>query len=215
MPTPELASGNSFRSRGSTKKHHDSRSEIDKLHALDPANNVPLEEQYDILTEDEQRRVLEKLVVQNEADIRTFSTFLKMPTALILIMNLVFIYTYVTSGFGVANNFGGARVPVADIAIYSEHPIIATELSVITLQFTIYLLSSERWDRVAKAAFGTLLALCTVHALLCRKSGIFEFGWWMMPALNLAAAGYAQLNMRRSRKEIENLAQKTYHVKSA
>ncbi|KAJ1830222.1 hypothetical protein LPJ73_008315, partial [Coemansia sp. RSA 2703] len=123
------AAGNSFRSRGSMKPQQDSHSEIDKLYALDPANNVPLEEQYDILTEEEQRRVLEKLVVQNEADIRTFSTFLKMPTAVVLILNLVFVYTYVTSGFGVANNFGGPRVPVADIAIYSEHPVIATELS--------------------------------------------------------------------------------------
>ncbi|KAI7833423.1 hypothetical protein BX661DRAFT_169264 [Kickxella alabastrina] len=182
---------------------------------LDPDNNVPLEEQYDILTEEEQKRLLEKLVVENEADIKTFSTFLKMPTVAILVMNLVFIYNYATGGLGSSAHMNGAKLPVVGVSIYSEHPVVGTELSVVILQFTFYLLSTERWDSIAKAVLGIFMAAGSVHAVTCRKSGIFEFIWWLLPVLNLAIASYAQLNMRRSRQEIEKLAKKTYHVKSA
>ncbi|KAJ1852984.1 hypothetical protein LPJ57_007584, partial [Coemansia sp. RSA 486] len=88
-------------------------------------------------------------------------------------------------------------------------------LSVVMLQFALYLLSYERWDRLTKSLLAALLVLGTAHALVCRKSGVFEFGWWMLPVVDLIAVSYAQLNMRRSREEIKDLARSTYHVKSA
>ncbi|KAJ1647581.1 hypothetical protein LPJ64_001039 [Coemansia asiatica] len=182
---------------------------------LNPSSSASLVDQYDVLTEEEQQRVLQRLVIQNETDIRMFSTFLKMPTVLILMLNLLFVYNYVTSGFGTADNFAGAKMPISGVRIYAEHPIVATELSVVMLQFALYLLSYERWDRWTKIALGALLVLGTLHALVCRKSGFFEFGWWMLPVIDLVAVSYAQLNMRRSRQAIKDVARSTYHVKSA
>ncbi|KAJ1820473.1 hypothetical protein LPJ56_003431 [Coemansia sp. RSA 2599] len=196
------------RSRSSQKKQETPR-------ASDPSRSMPLVSEYDVLTEEEQQQVLRRLVIQNEADIRMFSTFLKMPTVVILMLNLLFVYNYVTSGFGTADNFAGAKMPISGVRIYAEHPIVATELSVVMLQFALYLLSYERWDRLTKTSLGVLLALGTAHALTCRKSGVFEFGWWMLPVLDLVAVSYAQLNMRRSREGIRDLARATYHIKSA
>ncbi|KAJ2718105.1 hypothetical protein GGI07_005885 [Coemansia sp. Benny D115] len=199
-------------SRKNAKQQGPKKTKLEELLALDPQSNTPLEQQYDILTEEEQMRVLQRLVLQNETDIQAFSTFLKMPTAIVLFMNLAFAYSYVTSGMGA---FDEARVPVIGIGIHTEHPVLATELSVVILQFTLYLLSSARWDKWTKGGLGGTLVLGIGHAVTCRKSGIFELLWWMLPVLNLLATCFAQLNMRRSRKDIEELAKKTYHVKSA
>ncbi|KAJ2700148.1 hypothetical protein H4R19_005492, partial [Coemansia spiralis] len=63
-------------------------------------------------------------------------------------LNLVFAYNCVT---------GGARLPLVNYTLRAEHPLAATELAVITLQFALYLLSSGRWDRAMK---GILAVLC-------------------------------------------------------
>ncbi|KAJ2599289.1 hypothetical protein GGF39_002299 [Coemansia sp. RSA 1721] len=220
MSTGPLES--SARSRSTQNKS----SGPDGRHTLNTSASESLVDQYDVLTEEEQQRVLQRLVVQNESDIRMlvvqnesdirmFSTFLKMPTVVILMLNLLFVYNYVTSGFGSGDNFAGPKMPISGVRIYTEHPIVATELSVVMLQFALYLLSYERWDRLTKSLLVALLVLGTAHALVCRKSGVFEFGWWMLPVVDLIAVSYAQLNMRRSREEIKNLARSTYHVKSA
>ncbi|KAJ2700654.1 hypothetical protein FB645_004917 [Coemansia sp. IMI 203386] len=209
MSTGPLES--SARSRSTQNKS----SGPDGKHTLNTSASESLVDQYDVLTEEEQQRVLQRLVVQNESDIRMFSTFLKMPTVVILMLNLLFVYNYVTSGFGSVDNFAGPKMPISGVRIYTEHPIVATELSVVMLQFALYLLSYERWDRLTKSLLAALLVLGTAHALVCRKSGVFEFGWWMLPVVDLIAVSYAQLNMRRSREEIKNLARSTYHVKSA
>ncbi|KAJ2635254.1 hypothetical protein GGF40_003726 [Coemansia sp. RSA 1286] len=209
MSTGPLES--SARSRSTQNKS----SGPDGRHTLNTSASESLVDQYDVLTEEEQQRVLQRLVVQNESDIRMFSTFLKMPTVVILMLNLLFVYNYVTSGFGSGDNFAGPKMPISGVRIYTEHPIVATELSVVMLQFALYLLSYERWDRLTKSLLAALLVLGTAHALVCRKSGVFEFGWWMLPVVDLIAVSYAQLNMRRSREEIKDLARSTYHVKSA
>ncbi|KAJ2233225.1 hypothetical protein H4R99_002213 [Coemansia sp. RSA 1722] len=209
MSTGPLES--SARSRSTQNKS----SGPDGRHTLNTSASESLVDQYDVLTEEEQQRVLQRLVVQNESDIRMFSTFLKMPTVVILMLNLLFVYNYVTSGFGSVDNFAGPKMPISGVRIYTEHPIVATELSVVMLQFALYLLSYERWDRLTKSLLAALLVLGTAHALVCRKSGVFEFGWWMLPVVDLIAVSYAQLNMRRSREEIKDLARSTYHVKSA
>ncbi|KAJ2824680.1 hypothetical protein FBU31_003927 [Coemansia sp. 'formosensis'] len=189
------------------------RDEIEELLSLDPSNNLSLEQQYDVLTTVEQKRALEKLVLQSEADIQAFSLFLKLPTMALLMLNLVFAYNYAMRGLGSSSHFADATLPFTSYVVYAEHPIVATELSVVTLQFTIYLLSSRRWDWVAQTGLGGLLFFDAIHALTCRKNGVVELLWWILPVMNLAIASYAQLNMRRSQKRIERLAQKTYRPK--
>ncbi|KAJ2131068.1 hypothetical protein GGH17_003591, partial [Coemansia sp. RSA 788] len=62
--------------------------ELEALQRLDTTNES-LESQYDDMTEIEQKRMVEKLIIENEADIRTFSMFLKLPTVCLLMLNLV------------------------------------------------------------------------------------------------------------------------------
>ncbi|KAJ2056851.1 hypothetical protein GGI17_005985 [Coemansia sp. S146] len=189
------------------------RDEIEELLSLDPSNNLSLEQQYDVLTNVEQKRALEKLVLQSEADIQAFSLFLKLPTMALLMLNLVFAYNYAMRGLGSSSHFANATLPFMSYAIHAEHPIVATELSVVTLQFTIYLLSSRRWDWVTQTGLSVLLFFSGIHALTCRKNGVAELLWWSLPGMNLAVTSYAQLNMRRSQRSIEKLAQRTYKPK--
>ncbi|KAJ2305104.1 hypothetical protein IWW55_002108 [Coemansia sp. RSA 2706] len=190
------------------------RNEIEALRILDPTNNPSLEAQLDSMTEVEQRRLVEKLTLQNEADIQTFSMFLKLPTVAVLMLNLVFAYNYVVNGLGPPGRFGGPMVPFTSYSVYAEHPIVATEISVITLQFTLHTLSSGRWNRIVQGATALLLAAGIGHAFACAKSGTVELLWWLLPALNLSIASYAQLNMRRSRDDIEKLARRAFHEKN-
>ncbi|KAJ2735936.1 hypothetical protein IW152_001234 [Coemansia sp. BCRC 34962] len=189
------------------------REEIEEILSLDPRNNLSLEQQYDLLTSVEQKRALEKLVLQSEADIQAFSLFLKLPTMALLMLNLVFAYNYAMRGLGSSSHFTNAALPFTSYAIHAEHPIIATELSIISLQFTIYLLSSRRWDWASKAGLIGLLFFSAMHALICRKNGAAELVWWILPAMNLAVVSYAQLNMRRSQRSIERLAHRVYKPK--
>ncbi|KAJ2861832.1 hypothetical protein GGH94_004666 [Coemansia aciculifera] len=189
------------------------RDEIEELLSLDPSNNLSLEQQYDVLTNVEQKRALEKLVLQSEADIQAFSLFLKLPTMALLMLNLVFAYNYAMRGLGSSGHFANATLPFMSYAIHAEHPIVATELSVVTLQFTIYLLSSRRWDWITQTGLSVLLFFSGIHALTCRNNGVAELLWWSLPGMNLAVASYAQLNMRRSQRSIERLAQRTYKPK--
>ncbi|KAJ2896123.1 hypothetical protein IWW38_002114 [Coemansia aciculifera] len=194
-------------------KRRRQREEIEALLSLDPTNDLPLEQQYDMLTNVEQKRALEKLVIQSEADIRAFSQFLKLPTVVLMMLNLVFAYSYAMRGVGSSGRFADTTLPFTSYSVHAEHPIVATELSVITLQFTIYLLSSRRWDWFAQAGLGTLLFTGFFHAFTCRRNGMVELLWWILPAMNLAVASYAQLNMRRSQRRIESLAQRTFKPK--
>ncbi|KAJ1883862.1 hypothetical protein GGI03_004791 [Coemansia sp. RSA 2337] len=203
----------SSRSAHTKSEQRQQRDEIEELLSLDPSNNLSLEQQYDVLTNVEQKRALQKLVLQSEADIQAFSLFLKLPTMALLMLNLVFAYNYAMSGLGSSSHFAEATLPFISYAIHAEHPIVATELSVVTLQFTIYLLSSRRWDWVTQTGLSVLLFFSVTHALTCRKNGIAELLWWSLPAMNLAVASYAQLNMRRSQRNIESLAQRTYKSK--
>ncbi|KAJ2743701.1 hypothetical protein GGI20_003559 [Coemansia sp. BCRC 34301] len=195
------------------RQQQQQREEIESLLSLDPSNNLSLEQQYDMLTNVEQKRALEKLVIQSEADIQAFSLFLKLPTMVLLVLNLVFAYNYAMRGLGSSSHFAAATLPFTSYSIHAEHPIVASELSVVTLQFTIYLLSSRRWDWPAQTGLGVLLLVGGVHALACRKNGVAELMWWLLPAINLAVASYAQLNMRRSQKNIERLAQRAHKPK--
>ncbi|KAI8322288.1 hypothetical protein GQ54DRAFT_317174 [Martensiomyces pterosporus] len=211
----QKANQRSSRERTNAKsKRHDIDS-LKSLHGLDPSSNVPLEQQAEILTEEEQMRVLQKLVVENEADIQTFSTFLKLPTVTILMLNLVFAYNYAMGSFNSAYAMKTPKLPFVKYEVLTDNPLVATELSVVILQFGLYLLSSRRWDRFTQWGLAILLAAGTFHAAACRKNGVLEFVWWILPVLNLAVTSYAQLNMRRSKRDIEELAKKTYHVKSA
>ncbi|KAJ2450816.1 hypothetical protein EV183_004029 [Coemansia sp. RSA 2336] len=178
------------------------RSELEALSLLSGENSQSLEAQYDSMNEMEQRRFIEKLVLQTQADIRTFSLFLKLPTVTILVLKLVFAYSYVTDG------------SVLPFTISTEHPIMATEISVVMLQFTLYLLSSERWTFTTKGCVLLLLAADIAHVLTCSCSGIVEAAWWTLPAINLAIVCYAQFNMRRSRDDIEKLASRALHDKN-
>ncbi|KAJ2767809.1 hypothetical protein IWQ56_003185, partial [Coemansia nantahalensis] len=85
----------------------------------------------------EQPQHLERLVLQTEADIQTFSLFLRALTAAILMLYLVFAYNCVT---------GGATLPFTNYGLRAEHPVAAAELGVLTLQLTLHLLSSGSWD---------------------------------------------------------------------
>ncbi|KAJ1959121.1 hypothetical protein GGI12_004504 [Dipsacomyces acuminosporus] len=196
-------------------KSSDSIDGLDALRLLDPDNNVPLEKQYEVLTEEEQKRVLQKLVIQNESDIQAFSTFLKLPTVVILMLNLVFAYNYAMGSFRSIYGQHASTLPFVSYEILTDSPIIATEISVVILQFSFYLLSYGRWDRSTQWGMGVLVGLGLLHAVTCRKNGVLEFLWWVLPVLNLLVVSYAQLNMRRSRRDIEELAKRTYHVKSA
>ncbi|KAJ2079049.1 hypothetical protein H4R24_004062, partial [Coemansia sp. RSA 988] len=192
------------------------RKELETLHILDPENNdQPLESQYDSLTEPEQQRLVEKLTLQNEADIQTFSTFLKLPTVLLLIFNLVFAYNYAVGGFGLRHGLDNAALPFTKYKTHASRPLMATELAVVILQFTLYLLASGRWDRLRGCASLILAVTGAGHAFACDKNGIAEFLWWILPALNLTIVCFAQLNMRRSREEIRVLAARSDHVKNA
>ncbi|KAJ2443008.1 hypothetical protein GGF42_006776 [Coemansia sp. RSA 2424] len=195
------------------RRQQQRREEIEALLSLDPSNNLSLEQQYDMLTNVEQKRALEKLVIQSEADIQAFSLFLKLPTMALLMLNLVFAYNYAMRGLGSSSRFSGATLPFTSYSIHAEHPIVATELSVVTLQFTIYLLSSRRWDWLARTVLSALLFLGGIHAFTCLKNGVAELLWWLLPAVNLAITSYAQLNMRRSQKSVERLAERTYKPK--
>ncbi|PIA19070.1 hypothetical protein COEREDRAFT_79573 [Coemansia reversa NRRL 1564] len=192
------------------------RKELETLHILDPENNSqPLECQYDGLTEAEQKRLIEKLILQNEADIQTFSTFLKLPTVVVLILNLVFAYNYAVGGFDSRNGHGGAVLPFTEYKTHASRPLMATELAVVTLQFTLYLLTSGRWNRLRKCISLILAISGAAHSLTCDRNGVAEFVWWILPALNLTIVCYAQLNMRRSREEIQVLAARSDHLKNA
>ncbi|KAJ2124444.1 hypothetical protein IW147_001810 [Coemansia sp. RSA 720] len=181
--------------------------ELEALQRLDTTNES-LESQYDGMTEIEQKRMVEKLTIENEADIRTFSMFLKLPTVCLLMLNLVFAYNYAVSGFG------GPKLPFTSIRLYADHPMVATEISVVILQFTIYLLSSGRWDWITKGGVTLLLVAGVGCPLASNWNGVVEVVWWMLPALNLAIVSFAQLNMRRSRGDIEKLAARVNHDKN-
>ncbi|KAJ2779024.1 hypothetical protein H4R18_004259 [Coemansia javaensis] len=165
------------------------------------------EAQFDGLTEPERQRLLEKLALQTEADIRAFSMFLKLPTVVLLMANLVFAY-------GCVSRRHGATLPFTSYRVRAGHPIVATELSVVTLQLTLHLLSSGRWDRAAQRAVAVLAASGAGHALACNKGGAAELCWWLLPVANLAVVSYAQLNMRRSRRDVEALAARVRHGKA-
>ncbi|KAJ2012539.1 hypothetical protein IWW57_006285 [Coemansia sp. S610] len=211
MVASDMAS--SGRSAHSEDEQRQQRKEIEEILSLDPSNNLSLEQQYDLLTNVEQKRALEKLVLQSEADIQAFSLFLKLPTITLLMLNLVFAYNYAMSGLGSSSHLTDATLPLTSYAILAEHPILATELSIVSLQFTIYLLSSRRWDWAAQTGLVGLLLLSAMHALVCRKNGAIELVWWILPAMNLAVVSYAQLNMRRSQRSIERLAHRAYKPK--
>ncbi|KAJ2849040.1 hypothetical protein IWW36_002924 [Coemansia brasiliensis] len=183
-------------------KERQLRSELEALSLLSGENNPSLETQYDSMNEMEQKRLIEKLTLQTQADIQAFSMFLKLPTVAILVLKLVFAYSYVTNG------------SILPFRILTEHPIMATEISVVILQFTLYLLSSERWNYAIKGCVLLLLTADIAHILACSCSGIIEVIWWMLPLINLAVVCYAQFNMRRSRDDIEKLASRAYHDKN-
>ncbi|KAJ1999695.1 hypothetical protein GGI04_003066 [Coemansia thaxteri] len=214
MATAEKCSSEKKACAENEQKLSTQRAELEALLLLDPTNNTSLEQQHDMLTNVEQRRALEKLVIQNEADIQAFSTFLKLPTVFLLMLNLVFAYNYAMSGLGSSSLAAVAKLPFTSYDIYAEHPILATELSVVTLQFTLYLLSSRRWDWLARTGLCVAFILGTLHAFTSRTNGVAELLWWILPVLNLGVASYAQLNMRRSQLRIEELAQKTYKSKN-
>ncbi|KAJ2161478.1 hypothetical protein GGF46_001417 [Coemansia sp. RSA 552] len=215
MANADLSSGESDAGPASEQRSQ-LRDELETLRILDPANKEPLDRQFGRLNEAEQRRLLETLVVQTETDIRTFSTFLKMPTAAILMLNLLFAYSYVTGGgSGSLGRFRSPTLPFTNHRVHAGHSILATELSVVTLQFTLYLLASGRWDWLARSGTAVLLVSGAAHAVLCSWRSVWELGWWALPALNLALASYAQLNMRRSRADIEKLAARLQHDKDA
>ncbi|KAJ1947513.1 hypothetical protein EC988_005410 [Linderina pennispora] len=168
----------------------------------------------EVLTEEEQLRILQKLIYQTDADIETFSTFLKLPVVVTLMLNLIFVYRYVMGGLA-GYGQGLPTLPFVSYEIRSRNPIMATELGVVILQFVFYMLSSRRWGWIMKSIYWVLAVSGIGHAMLCEKTGFIEFLWWMLPVLNLLVVGYAQFNMRRSLLDIEELAKKTYHVKSA
>ncbi|KAJ1861643.1 hypothetical protein LPJ78_005216 [Coemansia sp. RSA 989] len=178
------------------------QSELEALSLLSGENSQSLEAQYGSMDEMERKRLIEKLILQTQADIRTFSLFLKLPTVTILVLKLVFAYSYVTNG------------SILPLTISTDHPIMATEISVVILQFTLYLLSSERWDYAIKGCVLLLLAAGIAHVLMCSCSGIVEVVWWTLPMINLTIVCYAQFNMRRSRDDIERLASRAYHEKN-
>lgn len=182
--------------------------ELELFRALDKRSRRKLEQQFDTLTEPEQLRMIQQLEIQTEEDIRAFSLFLRLPTITILISKLLFVYNYFISGLGSTSSIGSPKIPFTSYAIYAEHPILATEISVVTLQFTIYLLSSLRWDTFTHLGMLVCVALGTSQAVTCQRNGQMELLWWMLPVFNILLVRYAQLNMRRSRRALEGLAQR-------
>ncbi|KAJ1662406.1 hypothetical protein IW140_005906 [Coemansia sp. RSA 1813] len=189
--------------------------ELEELRALAPDSGATIKEQFDILSDAEQNRLLQKMVAENEADIQAFSAFLKLPTVTLLMLNLIFAYNYALSGLGSSRTTSNPMLPFIGYELRSKHPILATEISVVILQFALYLLSSRRWDMLVQyGIFGSFIA-CFGHVLTCRSNGVIELIWWLLPVLNLVVVCYAQFNMRRSKQAIENLSEHSSHKKDA
>ncbi|KAJ1731761.1 hypothetical protein LPJ61_002372 [Coemansia biformis] len=156
---------------------------------------------------------LEGLLLQTEADIRVVTRLLKAVTAAVLMLNLAFAYVCVRGGVGAAGGRRGARLPLSSYQLRAEYPLAATELSVVMLQFALYLLSSGRWDRVTRGILAALLACGVAHAVVCKKSGDVELCWWLLPVLVLGIVAYVQLNMQRIRRSMEVLFEKKLREK--
>ncbi|KAJ1989674.1 hypothetical protein GGI25_004639 [Coemansia spiralis] len=188
--------------------------ELEELRALALGSYVPIEQQYDMLSEAEQTRTLQRMLTENEADIKTFSAFLKLPTVVLLMLNLAFAYNYALSGFGSTSAQRKPMLPFIGYELHTDHPILATEISVLIVQFALYLLSSRRWDMLVQYGIIASFVSCFGHVLLSHNNGLVELLWWMLPVLNLVVVCYAQFNMRRSRHAIESLAERVPHVKN-